>query len=313
MRHLTFLRIYQPLEHLPKRIQSLAQEATKRSRADIEAEAAERLNRRLRPEVDSTFPKTSDPPIIRHVELKDARGNVQQYFHVNYIARATFEATQVRRKYYDDALYKLLVPQDGLDTFEKISELQADAGLVSRPINTFYLDLWSVPLHWHAIFGGAPETHQTNRVTEDVIDGTTVIRRLRDINSAYLRIGEIQRLLAFYGPEPYKHPYHRNMIGLLRWFRHFYQVSSQVRSVVELDYGALSKYAWPDKAGKLLEEGHDVLARIYQLDDELEMEEPETYTGLPPAMLEQAAEAMRAKYRAAQAVWKCIQRYEHAN
>ncbi|NWN89780.1 MAG: hypothetical protein HLX51_14800 [Micrococcaceae bacterium] len=313
MRHLTFLRIYQPLEHLPKRIQSLAQDAAKRSRADIEAEAAERLNRRLRPEADSTFPNTSDPPIIRYVELKDAYGKLQQYFHVNYIARATFEATYMRRKYYDDELYKLLVPQDGLDTFEKISELQADAGLVSRPINTFYMDLWSVPLHWHAIFGGAPETHQTNKVTEDIIDGTTVIRRLRDINSAYLRIGEIQRLLAFYGPEPYKHPYHRNMIGLLRWFRHFYHHGSEVRSVVELDYGALSKYAWPDKAGKLLEEGHDVLARIYQLDDELEMEEPETYPGLPPAMLEQAAKTMGAKYQAAQAVWKCIQRYEYAN
>ena len=50
MRHLAFLRIYQPLEKLPERVQHLAQEATKLSRADIEAEAAERLNRRLRPE-----------------------------------------------------------------------------------------------------------------------------------------------------------------------------------------------------------------------------------------------------------------------
>src|SRR5690625_3858237 len=98
MRHLTFLRSYQPLEHLPKRIQSLAQEATKRSRADIEAEAADRLNRRLRPETDSTVPNASGPRFIRSVELKDARGNVQQYYHVSYIARATFEATQVRRK-----------------------------------------------------------------------------------------------------------------------------------------------------------------------------------------------------------------------
>lgn len=134
MRHLVFLRIYQPLEKLPERIQNLAQDATKLSRADIEAEAAERLNRRLRPESDSTFPNTWDPPIVRVLEMTDPFGKVRQFFHVEYLARAAFESTTIRRKYYDDELSQHLLPQQQLDTFEKISEFQANAGLISRPI-----------------------------------------------------------------------------------------------------------------------------------------------------------------------------------
>lgn len=137
MRHLAFLRVYQPLEKLPERIQDLARDAASRSSADIEAEAAERLNRRLRPESDSTFPNSSEPPIVRFREWTDHKGREHQFFHVEYLARPAFESTSMRRKYYDDALYARWVPQQQLDTLEKISELQADAGLISRPVSTF--------------------------------------------------------------------------------------------------------------------------------------------------------------------------------
>ncbi|MDN5815744.1 MAG: hypothetical protein L0H71_10415 [Yaniella sp.] len=312
MRHLAFLRIYQPLEKLPARIQNLAQAATKLSRADIEAEAAERLNRRLRPESDSTFPSTSAPPIVRVLEMTDPFGQVQQFFHVEYLARAAFESTTIRRKYYDDKLYKRLVPQQQLDTFEKISELQADAGLISRPISSFFMDLWTVPLQWLAMFGGPDEPHGLNTVTEDIVNGTTVIRRIRETNSIMSRLGQLTILMHHYGPDGPKHPYNKNLHAMQSWIRNFHRIGS-VEGLVELDYGALSKYAWPDSAGKLLEEGHDVLLRMYRLDDEMEMEDPENYTGLPPAMLEQAADIMRRKYQAAIDVWDSIRRYENAN
>ena len=312
MRHLAFLRIYQPLEKLPERIQHLAQEATKLSRADIEAEAAERLNRRLRPEADSTFPAASDPPIVRVLEMTDPLGQTQQFFHVEYLARAAFESTTIRRKYFNDQLYDHLVPQHQLDTFEKISELQADAGLVSRPISNFFMELWSVPPQWLAMFGGPDEPQGINTITEDVVAGTTVIRRIRETNSIMSRLGHLMILMHHYGPEGPKHPYSKNLHAMQNWIRNFHRLGS-VEGLVELDYGALSKYAWPDTAGRFLEEGHDVLQRIYRLEDEMEMEDPENYTGLPPAMLEQAADIMRRKYQAALEVWDSIQRYEYAN
>src|SRR5699024_2195063 len=162
MRHLAFLRIYQPLEKLPARIQDLAQAAAKLARADIEAEAAERLNRRLRPDSASTFPSASDPPIVRVLEMTDPFGRAQQFFHVDYLARAAFEATTIRRKFYDDELYTRLVPQQQLYTFEQSSELQADAGLISRPVAPLFMDLWTVPPQWLAIFGGPDEPRGIN-------------------------------------------------------------------------------------------------------------------------------------------------------
>lgn len=312
MRHLAFLRIYQPLEKLPERIKPLAHDATKLTRADIEAEAVERLNRRLRPESRSPFPNTSEPPIVRVLEAPDAKGNLRQFFHVEYLARAAFESTAMRAEYFNDELYKLLVPQHEVDTFEKIAELQADAGLISRPISGFFMDLWNVPPHWLAMFGGPDDSNGFSYVTEDIVGGTLVIRRIRDINSTMTRLGWLTRLMVHYGPDGAKHPHSKALHHMHHWVRHFYK-AGPVEGILELDYGALSKYAWPDQAGKLLEEGYDVLERIYDLDDEVEMGDPEHYAGLPPAMLEQAADVMRRKYQAALASWASIRRYEHAN
>lgn len=314
MRHLAFLRVYQPLEKLPERIQHLAHDAAKLSPTDIEAEAVERLNRRLRPESDSTFPSSSEPPIVRVREAPDSHGNILKFFHVEYLARPAFESTTMRRKYYDDELYARLVPQQGLDQLEKVSELQADAGIISRPISTFFMDLWTIPLQWLAIFGGPDEDHHLNTVTDTILDGTRVICRLRDTASAHSRLGRLLILLKHYGPEGPKHRYVRSIEHIHSWLRHFHTVG-QFSGLIELDYGALSRYAWPDDASKILEEGHDVLERIFQLEDEveMEMEDPDNFTGLPPAMLEQAAEIMRTKYETALDTWKRIRRYENAN
>src|SRR5690606_25780145 len=99
-----------PLERLPERLHQLARNAANLSRADIEAEAAERLNRRLRPDAFSLAPRSSDPPIIRVLEAVDLYGETRQYFHVNYLERAAFESQYMRRRYYDDGLYNRLVP-----------------------------------------------------------------------------------------------------------------------------------------------------------------------------------------------------------
>src|SRR5690625_6858211 len=68
MRHMTFLRVYQPLNKLPEKVRGLAREATKLSRADIEAEAAERINHRLRPDTFSDVTSSLLTPIIRLVD-----------------------------------------------------------------------------------------------------------------------------------------------------------------------------------------------------------------------------------------------------
>src|SRR5699024_3890217 len=145
MRHMTFLRIYQPLEKLPERVQHLAEAAAQQSRADIEAEAAERLNRRLRPDANSTIPSSAAPPNIRNHDLTNPRGLVRKYFHVENFGRPAFESTTMYRKYYDDTLYQRWVPENKLDTLGKNSELQADAGLISRPVSTFLMQVWAVP------------------------------------------------------------------------------------------------------------------------------------------------------------------------
>src|SRR5699024_8276230 len=167
-------------------------------------------------------------------------------------------STTIRRKFYDDELYKRLVPQAPPGTLRKIPELQADAGLISRPVSTFFMYLWTVPPQWLAMFGGPDGPHGINTVTEDTVDGSTVIRRIRETNSIMSRLGQLTILLHHYGPDGPKHPYNKNLHAMQSWIRNFHRVGS-VEGLVELDYGALSKYAWPDTAGALLEEGHDVL------------------------------------------------------
>lgn len=314
MRHLTFLRVYLPLEQLSPRIHGLARAATKLSRADIEAEAAERLNRRLRPDAFRLAPSDTDPPIIRVIEAPDPGGTLHQLFHVEYLTRASFESVHMRRKYYDDTLYERLVPQRTLDTLEKISELQADAGLISRPVPSFQMKLWDVSLAWLAAFGGTTRKHETDLVTESVVGGTTVIRRVRSLEAAINRLNWAHTRLAFYGPDGQDHPYTREMGLLQHWLnRHRNRNQQPVEGLIELDYGALSRYAWPDTAGTILERGFTVLDRAYQQDEEIKDDDDTFLPGLPPAMLDHAAETMRAHYHKAVQIWDRIQRYEHAN
>lgn len=313
MRHLTFLRVYVPLEQLPARIQGLARAATKLSRADIEAEAAERLNRRLRPDAFRLAPSDTDPPIIRFIEAQDPGGNPHQLFHVEYLTRAAFESVAMRRKYYDDTLYERLVPPKTVETLEKIAELQADAGLISRPLPNFYMQLWNVSLAWLAAFTGTVPSYLTDVVEELVVDGTPVVRRVRDLDAAVTQLSRVHRLMAFYGPDGQDHPYRRSVDHVQNWLNRWRSRGSPIEGLVELDYGALSRYAWPDTAGKVLERGHKVLERISKQDDEIQDDDDSFLPGLPPAMLNQAAEIMRKHYQEAVAIWERIQRYEYAN
>ncbi|HEY4536604.1 MAG TPA: hypothetical protein VIG71_11640 [Enteractinococcus sp.] len=318
MRHLAFLRVYVPLERLPERLHQLARNAANLSRADIEAEAAERLNRRLRPDAFSLAPRSSDPPIIRVLEAVDLYGETRQYFHVNYLERAAFESQYMRRRYYDDGLYNRLVPPKTLATLEKISELQADAGLISRPVPNMRMELWNVPLAWLATFTGDPEDYDYQATTESIVDGTRVVRRVRDFYIAFVQVSWIHRYFDTYGPDPLRHPYRNAIVKLHRWLSD-YQIRRPFDGLIELDYGALTRYAWPDKAGQLLAEGHAAIERIAQLEDDMETEfyeahgDDATFEGIPPVMLEQAANIMQAKYQAATKVWQRIGRYEHAN
>lgn len=313
MRHLTFLRVYLPLEQLPSRVHGLARAAAQRSRADVEAEAAERLNRRLRPERFRLAPIDSEPPTIRVIEASGPDDKLHKLFHVEYLARAAFESSQMRRKYYDEALYQRLVPQQSLDTLEKISELQADAGLVSRPLPTFQMKLWNVSFAWLAAFGGTARAHQIDTVTEMMIDGTPVVHRMRDLEAAIERVNWVHTRLAFYGPDGQDHPLTREVGQLLTWLNRLHTRGLPVTGVLELDYGALSKYAWPDTAGAILERGYQVLYRARQQDEEIQDDEDTFLPGLPPAMLEHAAETMRKHYHQAVEIWERIQRYEYAN
>ena len=315
MRHLTFLRVYLPLERLPARIHGLARAAAKLSRADIEAEAAERLNRRLRPDAFRLAPSDSEPPIIRVLEAQDPGGQTHQFFHVEYLARAAYESVQMRRQYFDDTLYDRLVPPKTVETLAKIAELQADAGLISRPVPNFYMQLWNVSLAWLAAFEGTVHEYHTDRVTKMVIDGTPVIHRVRDLEAAISCLGYIHRLLTFYGPDGPEHPYANSVGHLQSWLnRHRGRTQTPpATGLVELDYGALSQHAWPDVAGEELARGHTVLDRAYRQDEEIEEDDDTFLPGLPPAMLNHAAETMRRHYQRAVDIWKRIQRYEYAN
>ena len=318
MRHMAFLRVYVPLEKLHERLHQLARNAAKLSRADIEAEAAERLNRRLRPDSFSLAPRSSDPPIIRVLEAMDLSGETRQYFHVNYLERAAFESQFMRRRYYDEELYNRLVPLKTLHTLEKISELQADAGLISRPIPNMRMELWHVPLVWLAAFTGDPEHSDYQSTTESIVDGTRVVRRVRDFSAAFQQISWVYRYFDTYGPNPLNHPYRKALAKMNSWMSS-YEIRRPFEGLLELDYGALTRYAWPDTAGQLLAEGHAAFEQVSQLEEDLENEfldihdEYAVFPGLPPAMLKRAADTMQAKYLAAAKVWERIGRYEHAN
>ena len=312
MRHMTFLRVYQPLNKLPEKVRGLAREATKLSRADIEAEAAERLNHRLRPDTFSTVPSSSLPPIIRVLEGTDYRGKRHQFFHVNYLARATFSSIPMRREYFHDDLYNRLVTTDTLDRLEKISELQADEGFVSRSLPTFNMDVWRVPLQWLTAFSGATRENEIHTTTESIVGGTKIVRRVRDIQAVVSQLRWVHQLLVRYGPEGSNSLYARQIAGLYQWLAAF-GPNQFYQGLVELDYGALSKYFWPDEVGKTLEIGHEVLERLIDIAIELEGVTIDEFPGFPPAMLKKAANIMHRQYNEATKLMEHITRHEHAN
>lgn len=309
---MTFLRVYLPLDRLPVRLHDVALKAAKRSRAEIETEAAERLNHRLRPATFSTGPSSAQPPIVRMLEATDYQGTTHQYFHFNYLARATLESASLRRSYFPDELYNHLVTTETLDTLEKVSEIQAEAGFVSRRVPTFNMDVWKVPVQWLTAFGGEPDEHETNTTTETTEGGTKVVRRVRSLYAAAARLGWVHQLLAFYGPEGRNSLYARQIAGLQRWFSSF-ETNQSYGALLELDYGSLTQYAWPDHVGQTLEDGHDILEQLLDIYHDLQDLPMDVFPGFPPAMLTQAADIMQRQYHVAVELMEGIARYEHAN
>src|SRR5699024_9645932 len=103
-----------------------------------------------------------------------------------------------------------------------------------------------------------------------------------------------------YVPNPQNHPYRNAIVKMHSWLSS-YQIRRPFEGLIELDYGALTQYAWPDTAGRLLAEGHTAIEEISQLEDDMETEfyedagEYDAFGGVPPAMLERAADTMQAK------------------
>src|SRR5699024_11910223 len=102
--------------------------------------------------------------------------------------------------------YDLLVPTRSVETLATMADRMADAGLISRPVPNFYMQLWNVALAWLAAFEGTVHEYHTDRVTKMVIDGTPVIHRVRDLEAAISSLSHIHMPLTFYAPPRTEHP-----------------------------------------------------------------------------------------------------------
>ena len=50
------------------------------------------------------------------------------------------------------------------------------------------MELWNVPLAWLATFTEDPEDYDYQTTTESIVDGTRVVRRVRDFYIAFVQV-----------------------------------------------------------------------------------------------------------------------------
>nr|WP_255718596.1 hypothetical protein [Micrococcus sp. ACRRV] len=231
--------------------------AAHRTRAEVEAEAAERARRRLLRLPADPFPAPGEDDLVRVLE----RGG-SAFYCPDELALRMEMAAEMLEASAPEALYAAAVPAAAramnrgraLVALEDEWGLSPDAGTHRLQTRT---SLWGVPHAWLAAFD--PE-----EPARRLVDGEDVAYRRTPVAEAVERVGHAAAVLAGAAPDA-------ELLGelavMIPWLQAFHP-----DAVLELDYGrALTSLVWPDDSVfdlwtllDALEEGDEVGAGMAQ-------------------------------------------------
>ena len=286
------LRVFQPLAAFPDAVQARLIAGARRTRAEVEAEAAERARRRLARPVADPFPEPGEDDLVR--VLQDEHGSAfycpDEFGLRAEMAAALLEETMMPRL-HETAIPpaaramnrgRVLValedewglspdpdggPGGGPDAGpgggpdgEDVGERGEDGGGPDGPSGRHRVQTrtaaWGVPHGWLTVFD--PE-----EPVRRLVDGERTAYRRTPVLAALERAGHAAAVLSRRAPEA-------ELMGelavMVEWLGAFHPDSH-----VELDYGGLTPRVWPDDSVfdlwtliDALEEGDEATAGVAQ-------------------------------------------------
>lgn len=272
------LRVFQPLAAFPDAVQARLVAAAHRTRAEVEAEAAERARRRLVRRLADPFPEPGEDELVR--VLDDGRGSA--FYCPDELALRAEMAAALLEEALEPAHYEAAVPTAAraMNRGRALVALEDEWGLSPDPdaagphgggpggidrdddgrgthhrVQT-RTAVWGVPHAW--LIGFDPE-----EPVQRLVDGETAAYRRTPVVAALERCGHAAAVLARHAPDA-------DLLGELAvtipWLQAFHPDSR-----LELDYGGLTPHVWPDDSVfdlwtlvDALEEGDETAAGFAQ-------------------------------------------------
>lgn len=252
------LRVFEPAEAFPAALGPVLADAAGRDRAEVEAEADRRtLARVTRRQVDP-FPHPEEPDLVRALTAPDGRAR----FCPDQLARrAAYSAASLERLLEPEEFAALLPeearrrhaaaldaspdPSVASDT-EAAGSAAEGAGRDGRDGRPEYArpgtairtrsSLWGVPHSWLLLF----DPDEDLAAVAPAADRPARARRAVGLLDALVRCGRASRILRDHAPDADLNGELTELSGWLDLFG--------PDAVVELDYGRLTPYVWPDES-----------------------------------------------------------------
>ncbi|WP_248194064.1 hypothetical protein [Micrococcus endophyticus] len=247
------LRVFQPLAAYPDAVQARLIAGAHRTRAEVEAEAAERARRRLARPVTDPFPEPGEDDLVR--VLQDEQGSAF-YCPDEFGLRAEMAAAQLEETMLPLA-YEAAVPTAAraMNRGRVLVALEEEWGLSPDPdADRAHPDeedgpgrdedgpsgrhrvqtrtaTWGVPHGWLAVFD--PE-----EPVRRLVDGERTAYRRAPALAALERAGHAAAALSRHAPDA---ELIAELTVMVEWLGAFHP-----DSWVELDYGGLTRHVWPD-------------------------------------------------------------------
>lgn len=251
------LRIYQPLTGFDDAVAGHISRARGRTRAEVETLSAQRAEARTYASATNPFPPTADDELVRVLRVKvpgDAGepAGYSDFFCPEELALRTELAAEQLEQQVPELLFNLVVPEEPRE--ENLARLLSgdhptslNPDVETQRVHT-RAAVWGIPMPWFALFGEsarpATETQLAAEHADQVITGThphTGLFTARQITPLALAIERARKGAATVSLRAPDWDILNDFIELVTWLEGFHP-----DSYVELDYGGLARFVWPD-------------------------------------------------------------------
>lgn len=236
------LRVFSPLRAFSDVDQILIQEQPARSRAAFDAAQRVARLRRATKEVTDPFPhETTESYRVLHAAAED--GTATFWCPDQLPLRAGMAAVELEDK-IPSALTEEIIPEAAAQAH--LERLQGH-GVWSDDEPLFTQEaVWGIPLSWFSLFDADAPV--------EIDDHDDVLTSARVHTTMTLAVERAARTTSILARTAEELPLVDELLNLQQWLEQFHP-----DSMVELDYGLLAPYVWPDDSVQDLHDGVEAL------------------------------------------------------